>query len=331
MLRVYITIDTECREERVHQGKFQESAGYDKRVFGDFLNQQRLGIPFIVGILKKYNHQGIFFVDPFGSYSFNNIGLKDTIHYLYQNNQDVQIHLHPIQRKAFWYTSKEQPESDYMCDYTLDKQIDLISEAKYLLINNGAKASRLTSLRAGHYSANDNLYPAMVANDIKYSSNYNIDYINKNICKLTKRTSNHNSSIQHSTGIIEYPITNVTTPNGIRHCQVTALSFSEMKQALEKAEGNGLNDLVIVTHSFEFLIESEKNKGYKNHINRSRFNKLCKYLEENKERYSVEIFSEGNIQSANLKSDIINTSLYTYLIRLIEQGIKLIQKKILSI
>ena len=331
MLRVYITIDTECREERIQQGKLQESAGYDKRVFGNFLNQQQLGIPFIVDTLKKYNHQGIFFVDPFGSHSFNNIGLKNTIHYLYKNNQDVQIHLHPIQRNAFWYTSKEHPESDHMCDYALDKQIDLISEAKQLLINNGAEASKLISLRAGHYSANDNLYQAMATNGIKYSSNYNLDYINKGICKLTKRTSNHNSSMQHSTGIIEYPITNFTTPKGTRHCQVTALSFSEMKQALEQAEDNGLDDFVIVTHSFEFLIESSKDKGYKNHVNRARFNKLCKYLEANKKRYSVEIFSEGNIQSTNLKSNTITTSRYAYLMRIIEQGIKLIQKKMLSI
>lgn len=329
MLRVYITIDTECREQRIHNGVLQPEAGYDKRVFGDFNNQHSLGIPFIVASLNKYNLTGIFFVDPFGCYSFGTQGLKKTVDYLLKNNQDIQLHLHPIQKQAAWYTQKIEPVSDYMFDYALNVQSELISEAKGLLVDCGVAEHKLTSLRAGHYSANENLYQAMYENDIKFSSNYNFDYIKKGFCQLKIRQQ-HNISLQHSSGIVEYPITNVSTPRAVRHCQVTALSFSEMKQALDAAFKSGLQDFVIVTHSFEFLIESSNGKGYHNFINRSRFKKLCAYLAKYPDKYDVTVFSDGNVQTSAIKNEQLNTSWYNYFARVIEQGIKVIHKKLVS-
>ena len=324
-------MDTECREERLHKGRKLPAAGYDERVFGNFLNQTGLGLEFIVRTLKRYDLKGVFFVDPMGAYSFGKQGLSDVIHYLRKNNQDIQIHLHPIQKTAYWHSNKENPANDFMSHYSQTQQYELIEEAKNLLYEAGVPADTLNCLRAGHYSADDKLYKAMYKARVFSASNYNVDYIQKGICKLKLRQSNHNIARKNDDGVTEYPVTNIQSSNGSRHCQVTALSFWEMKEALEKAEKNGVEDFVIVTHSFEFLFEGSNGRGYKNHINRWRFLLLCRYLSRYKQKYSVSVFNSEEFQKNQAIDECLYTSKYSRYMRLLEQGIKNIQRKIIGI
>ena len=100
---VYITIDTECREERWINGKFQPAAGYDLRVWGNLKNQVRsLGIGLIMETLELYGFKATFFLDPFGVDFFGLEKLKVICGELLSRGHDIQLHAHPIQKKPDW-------------------------------------------------------------------------------------------------------------------------------------------------------------------------------------------------------------------------------------
>src|SRR5438067_10569104 len=93
-VRVYITIDTECAEERGDNPPL----GWDLRVWGRFENQRRaLGIELIMDELERYGLHGTFFTEALGSAYFGEQGLGEVVRAMVVRGHDVQLHTHPRQ------------------------------------------------------------------------------------------------------------------------------------------------------------------------------------------------------------------------------------------
>ncbi len=288
--RVYLTVDVECAEERVKGGAVQPPLGYDLRVWGRLANQREpLGLPLITGELARAGLQATFFVEPLGARYFGEHELAEACRFLRAAGQDVQLHLHPVQRRIDWHTRGDDPPSDDMADYSVEEQRALLDDGLSLLVRAGVPRASLVGFRAGNFGANNDTWRALAASGLHVSSNFNLCYRDKN-CAI-RWPSRENALFDTGVGVWELPVSNFVDGNGrFRHLQVTATSFPEMRHFLVEARRMGLPEVTIVTHSFEyFLIDSiEKRQGRPNSFNIERLRRLCAFLRENEQDFMVD-------------------------------------------
>src|SRR6185436_16085025 len=151
--RVYLTVDVECAEERVRNGRVSPTLGYDLRVWGRFSNQSEdLGIPLILRELGRYGHKATFFVEALGARHFGEDGLQQLVKRLLDDKQDVQLHTHPTQQEK------------------------LLRDGIDTLVRCGVDRSTLRAFRAGNYAASNATWQAMRAVGLRVSSNLNMSY-----------------------------------------------------------------------------------------------------------------------------------------------------------
>ena len=288
--RVYLTVDVECAEERMREGRRQPPLGYDLRVWGRFANQRReLGLPMMLEELRRNGLEATFFVEPFGSSFFGAQGLAEVCGAIRTAGQDVQLHTHPIQQRMDWSSRGEQPPADQMAAYDVEGQEKLLSDGLALLRAAGADPAALVAFRAGHFAANNDTWRAMAAAGLSLSSNLNLCYLSRG-CAIRWPTP-ANALFLASDGVWELPVSNFQEAGGgYRHLQVTAISFGEMRHFLETAWRLRIPEVTVVTHCFEFFfLDSPAGRlGHPNWINVHRWRQLCRFLRERQDQLEVE-------------------------------------------
>jgi hypothetical protein len=289
--RVYITVDVECAEERVRAGRAAPPMGYDVRVWGRLVNQRDpLGIELIMRELEAYGHRGTFFVEAIGAHYFGKPGLAEVCQALHGRGHDVQLHIHPSQRRADWHSRGIQPDADDMHEYSEDDQAALLCEGRDLLIEAGVPAGELLGYRAGNFGASNVVWRAMRRAGLTLSSNYNPCYLEKN-CKMRIPSAGLGLFPTGEEGVWELPITNFIEPTGaFRHLQITAVSLEEMTHCLLRCRALGIPEVTIVTHSFElfFVDSAEARRGHLNRVNVDRLRGLSRFLQERSGEFEVD-------------------------------------------
>ena len=293
--RVYITTDVECAEERVIGGKPMPAQGYDLRVWCRFANQTReLGIGLIMSELEAHGMRGTFYTEVFGAHHFGIEGLREACQAMRGRGHDVQLHTHPIQRRADYRSRGEEPAGDNISDYDAARQAELLTEGIEILGRCGIPKDEVVSFRAGNFGANNDTWSAMAKAGLRVSSNYNPCYFQKN-CKMRSDESGaglfYVKTGRGADGVWELPISNFREEGGnYRHVQITAVSLDEMKDHLREARRLGIGEVTVVTHSFEFChIDSiEKKSGRTNTVNLLRLRGLCRFLREHSDEFEVE-------------------------------------------
>lgn len=289
--RVYITVDVECAEERVVGDTKFPAMGYDLRIWGRFVNQREpLGIELIMRELEACGLRATFFVEAIGSYSFGMDGLTSVCQALRGRGHDVQLHVHPVQRRADWHTRGEPRISDDIADYPVEEQTRLLIEGRDLLVRAGIPADELLAYRAGNFGANNDTWRAMKLAGLVLSSNYNPCYFRKN-CKIQYPGARLGLFETPEKGVYELPITNFIEPTKrFRHLQITAVTLEEMKHCLWSYRALGVREVTLVTHSFEFyfLASASARRGHPNRLNMDRLRGLCRFLMENSKDFEVD-------------------------------------------
>ena len=106
-------------------------------------------------------------------------------------------------------------------------------------------------------------------------------------------------------------------PGRYRPAQLCACSSAELIWALEQAHAAGWKHFIIVSHSFEFL-RNRRNGGNVSPRRRvlRRFEKLCEYLDRNRDRFSTATFADLDIPQPEpsgtgsmLRSNMVRTAL----------------------
>jgi hypothetical protein len=288
--RVYITIDTECAEERNVGGKQLPLQGYDVRVWGRFENQARdLGIGLIMRELEAQGHRGTFYTEVFGSYSFGRPGLEEAVRTMVARGHDVQLHTHPVQRVADYRTRGVPAAPDDICAYDEARQVELLKEGIGILEACGVPKGHVTSFRAGNFGASNATWDAMAKAGLVVSSNYNPCYFDKN-CKM-RFLGAPPGLFDTGRGVWELPISNFKDAGGgFRHLQITAVSLQETKRYLFEANARGIGEVMLVTHSFELchIDDPERRLGRVNSINLLRLRGLCRFLSRRSDLFEVD-------------------------------------------
>lgn len=282
---IFLTIDLECRKGYDN---------YDLPIYGKIAGcKQQYGLNFILEKLNEYGLCATFFVEPFLSYKFGLDVLKKICDKIVASGQDIQLHIHP-----FFKSVDNEIIEDKLSKYSLDGQVNLINEAKKILLSCGVK--KINAFRAGSFSANNDTYKALEICGIPISSNYNLDYLTKS-CKININ-GNFNDCFYYENGILELPVSCFNEFDFFRfkikarHMQITAVSFLEMKYIFDRATMNNIKNLVILFHTFEF-IKNCRNMAKANFINIRRFNKLCEYISKNRNKFNIMKISDVNIEA----------------------------------
>lgn len=288
--RVYLTVDVEGAEERVVGGRLVPAQGYDLRVWGRFENQSRdLGVGLLMTELERCGLRATFFTEVFGAHTFGFDGLREVCGEIRGRGHDVQLHTHPVQRRARYRTLGEAPAKDSVADYPRAEQAKLLAEGLALLVASGVPRGELLAYRAGHYGANNETWAAMADVGLVVSSNYNPCYFDKT-CKM-RFAGSAPGLFSAESGVYELPISNfVERGGGYRHLQITAVSLGEMKSHLLQARRLGIEEVTLVTHSFELChIDSvEGRRGRVNSVNLLRLRGLAEFLRDNAADFEVE-------------------------------------------
>lgn len=188
---IFLTIDVECKR-------------YANNLIGPVYgriadSREAYGLDFILAVLKRYKLKATFFVEPFLSYRFGIFSLRRICEAILSAKQDIQLHMHP-----FFKADPNKNMEDKLYAYTFDEQVELINEAKKMLIEDcGVK--EIHAFRAGSFTANNDTYEALKACNIEISSNYNLDYLRKS-CRIDIPVE-HNDIFRCEGGILEMPIT----------------------------------------------------------------------------------------------------------------------------
>jgi hypothetical protein len=289
--RVYLTVDVECAEERVRNGRVSPTLGYDLRVWGRFSNQSEdLGIPLILRELGRHGQKATFFVEALGRRHFGEDGLRQVVARLVEDGQDVQLHTHPIQQRADWHTRGEPAASDDIAKYAIGEQEALLRDGLDTLVRCGADRASLVGFRAGNYAASNATWQAMRAVGLRVSSNLNMSYRDKTCYIRWPRQANALFATDVP-GVWELPISNFQDrPGRLRHVQITAISLSEMKHYLLEARRLGLAEVTIVTHSFEFsrIDSAAARSGRPDETNIRRLRGLLAFLADRPRDFQVD-------------------------------------------
>ena len=184
---------------------------------------------------------------------------------------DVQLHLHT---EWLALAGKANPLGDKtgrnLKDFTCSEQQVLIEFAREALM--AAGAPKPVAFRAGNYGANDDTLRALARLGFDYSSNHPPGIAGSD-CDI--RLGPEDRRPLHRLGVTEIPIGCIQSSRGLRHAQLTALSYRELVGAVSHAREHDIDSFTIVSHSFELLC---RNRTRINRIVRRRFERFCTAL-----------------------------------------------------
>ena len=260
--RVLITVDTEL-VWRHHE------AGLSWRDnFARSYEAAGVGVPYQLRLLAEHGLKACFFVDPMPALVHGLEPVKRMIEPILAAGQEVQLHLHP-----FWARPGEAFRE--LNEYDAGEQQALIAQARDLLVAAGAPEP--IAFRAGSYAANRDTLRALAALGIVYDASHNG-------CEHPRPSAVPLAPAQLAPAkiedVIEVPVGQIEhQPGRLRHLQLCAVSFAEMRAALDHGVGEKHPLVSIVTHSFEL---ARRDGLGRNGLAVSRFRRLCRYLADHR-------------------------------------------------
>ncbi len=240
---------------------------------GDF------GVSFQIELLNDHGLTGVFHVESLFATAVGAEPLHEITAPILANGHEVQLHIH-----TEWLEHMNNGGvfggkfGQNMADFDLAEQTRLIEIALANLAETGAPAA--TAFRAGNYGANNDTLGALGKNGIAFDTSYNFCHLN-GACQM--RFDPSFSQPMRIDRVVEVPINYFRDrPGGVRHTQLMACSFAELRAMLLAAWRGGWKTFVIVSHSFE-LINRVKRMPDMTVV--KRFEKLCRFLADNTDKF----------------------------------------------
>jgi peptidoglycan/xylan/chitin deacetylase (PgdA/CDA1 family) len=288
MLKVFLTVDTEVwplfpewREDRL-------ARDIDRDIYGA-TPRGAYGLSYQLDLLNHHALKGVFFVEPLFAAVAGQDRLRRILDEVRAKGHEVQLHLHP--EWLAWMDAPFLPASaQYLKDFSEADQVTLIARGLQVLRACGAEG--ICAFRAGDYAANFHTLRALARNGLTYDTSHNTCYLGSRCGLDVPGLVLQPRQIE---GICEFPVSFFSDwPGHYRHAQLTACSWPELRTALLQAWRAGWYSFVIVSHSFELLKQRRQNPTcpMPDRIVIRRFERLCRFLAENRDKFRTSGFSE---------------------------------------
>jgi hypothetical protein len=268
--RVLLTVDTELRWDW-RDSSWQENLALSFDPAG-------VGVAYQLQRLAAHGLKACFFVDPMPALVYGIEPIRRMVEPILAAGQEVQLHVHP---------SWADPANPVFELTGLDRQAqhDLIRTARDLLVEAGAPSP--IAFRSGSYAADLATLEALSALGIRYDSSHNGSHHPwPSALPLHPRLT----APVLLEGVVEVPVTHIEPrPGSLRHLQICAVSFDEMRAALIHAADKDHPAATLVGHSFELAARGGKRP---NPTLVRRFERLCGFLSAERERMPTAFFSD---------------------------------------
>ncbi len=315
MLKVLFTVDTELQFRSGTGRDTDVAANYSANVLGE-TPEGAFGLDYQLRMFREQAIKGIFFVEALHAHALGNALLASTVGAIQDANQEVQLHLHVEWLRRLDAPLFGKPAGAYLNDYSPQEQRQLVAMGLKLLREAGAQD--VCAFRAGSFAADDATLEAVEENGLRYDSSYNAVHGGRE-CRIERGRA---TALPVRVGqVVEVPVTVFRTPPfGVRPAAVCACSFAEMRNMLNKAHDAQLPCFVILCHSFELLTNNRKRA---NPIVVRRFENLCRYLGENRDRFQTVGFDgvgDTELRDASADESRLVSSPLTTVSRMLQQA-----------
>jgi len=298
MLDIFITIDTECSLGGALDDPRKLPVQPERAILGR-IGSDCYGTPLVMSILERNGLRGTFFLEVLASHVTDAQQMADAYGQIIARGHDAQLHLHPVyhyyrgMREGGLQPDQFPPNIDLIGGLPVETQLQLLREGCALLEK--FTGNKPVAFRAGCFGASNSTLRMLAQVGIQYDSSFNASYLGQT-CLLEPRTQPNLA--YEVNGVWEVPITNFAIGmgplRGLKHLDIVAVSWPEMKRVLLAAERMELGTVVFLLHSFSFL----KRKDIQFRALRPdrlvirRFEALCRYLGANTHRFQVRTFRE---------------------------------------
>jgi len=315
LLKVFFTFDVEvwCGGwDRIDE-KFNDA--FRTYIYGPTV-KGNYGLPMILKTLNDYGLAGIFFVEPLFSLRFGLDPLSEIVGLILDAGQAVELHLHTewvdeARKPLFPSVNKKRQHLRY---FSLAEQIRLIQEGKRLLEKSG-KLNAVNAFRAGSFGFNTDTLTALKENQIKVDCSYNGTRMGAGSGFMPNQLVIE--PILHN-GVFESPMTiYYDRPGHLRHLQLCACSLAEIEGVLWRSLDLGREQVCMLSHNFELL---NRNKNKPDPVVFKRFVKLCRFLSNNRDCFSLENYSNYSCKNNINQPEPVVSPLWKTGLRYVEQA-----------
>jgi hypothetical protein len=229
--------------------------------------------------------------------------------------QEIQLHVHTEWLSEIRCDGLPATYRQNLGDFSMDDQIAIVRQARVNLELAGAR--ELMALRAGNFGGNRDTPVAATAAGLRLDMSFD----------WSRSASDRSTVTQNNllaTGGARCPIVPLSCvediPGHFRSAQLAALSFAELRQALVVAEREGSPHFVLLLHSFELVTRDAHEDARPHHINIKRFNQLCRFLAENRDRFATAKCTDLDLRVAAQSTPVVpRTSALLMLLRMQQQ------------
>lgn len=259
-------------------------------------NGESHGVGFILETLNACGLKGTFFVEAMNVHYFGDEPMGRIARDIAARGGDVQLHLHPcwgyFKNPAWADELKVSPPNDDIRRRSPDEIRNLLQEGIDTFSRWGIKPP--CALRTGSLIVSRDVYRAMADKGLRYSSNIGVGIFRPQDEDLMRY-----SGYCEIEGCVELPVLSYRDfgaggAESLKALTITGSSWSEIEHLLSAAARQKIDYLVILTHPFEFVKNANRDFTalQANTVNKKRFEKLCRFLADRSDQFSVRTFSE---------------------------------------
>lgn len=283
------------------------------------------GLGFMLDCFAQYGITATFFVEVLNRHYFRRDPMRGIAEKLHAAGHDVQLHLHPcwtIFQHDDWRTRTKRG-IDAFYGRAEDDSLELMEYGLETFHDWGLPTP--TVFRSGSLHHDDALYRAQARAGIPYSSHIGVAVFDSGDANYRLYSGRHE---RH--GVVESPILSfqdwkVPGKTHLKSLTITGSSFAETRMLLEQAHRAGIEQVVILTHPFEYVHASDPQMSCvrRHHVNQRRLTRLCKFLSENTDRFATDGMSQAAAMPMLKESPrnvLLKGSLLTAMPRMLEQA-----------
>jgi hypothetical protein len=252
------------------------------------------GLPLICDILSRNNLKATFFLEPFN----DDLGwpgeTEPVAHYLMEQGQDVQLHVHPNHvHYGLHQAGTPGKKTDQMADLDVKWQRELIVRGADLI--ESWTGIRPIAFRAGNMGASEQTLLALQEAGLWIDSSYTFPYVGGQC--LFEENQRYNGSKWYG-DVLEVALSAFDQARfpGLHPSKPVDLmgsSFEECRDVARMICDAGA-DAVPILHSFSLFKVRDKqyNGGKLNRVVTRRFERFCQWMDEHREQYPPRTFTE---------------------------------------
>lgn len=288
VMRVCITIDTEYSIA----GAFADPALLpvaDPIVWCDIAGRSE-GLGYLLNCFARYRVPATFFVETQHRTYFKEDPMRPIANRIAAAGHELQLHVHPcwsVFAHDDWRERvRRKPRQDDFFGRDEDDSVRLIRQGLDTFAHWGLAAPQV--FRSGSLQHDNALYRALARTGMPYSSNVGVAIFDSGDPDYRLYSGSHR---RH--GVVEFPVLTFSdwrlgARKHLKSLTVAGTSFAETRTLLDKAERAGMAQVVILTHPFEYVQSRDLGRlpARRHAVNQSRLAALCRYLDENRDRFT---------------------------------------------